>query len=462
MAIFLITLLGFILRLTFSNQSFWLDEGASLMFAKLPLSQLLESIKTDFHPPVFYILLHFWLPLAGRSEWLIRLPFIIFATLTIPALYFLSHQLFGPKSRVPIFSALFLALNSFHIYYSQELRMYSLVTLFIILSWYFLLKKIYLLSSLFNLLGLFTFYGATFNLLSQFIYLFFNKSKNWLKDMLLIMIPSVIVFVAWWPVFSVQLTNGQYLKYALPGWQTLSGSLTIKSLILIPLKFILGRIALEPQKLYFLVGGILVVLISTFMVRSIKNKKNFPVWIAMLTPLIVATIISLKTPVLGYWRFLYILPFFLTLLAAGLETLPKLLCRVAVIGICGVFVVSNLLFWTNPKFQREDWRGLTSFLSGKRSLVLLAFPYKFAPLNFYITDALYLPMQDPSYKQLPLLKALLEEKKSDRLVVFYLDYLADLTDPDRTGLKNLPYFSLMQTAVYNFNNLGQLYEFQQL
>ena len=72
MYITIITLTALFLRLILANQSFWLDEGASLMFGKLPLSQLMESIKTDFHPPIFYTLLHFWLPFAGRSEWLIR------------------------------------------------------------------------------------------------------------------------------------------------------------------------------------------------------------------------------------------------------------------------------------------------------------------------------------------------------------------------------------------------------
>jgi len=80
MLLAVITVLGFVLRLTLSNQSFWLDEGASIMFGKLPTAQLIESIKTDFHPPLYYSLLHFWLPFADKLEWLIRLPFIILAT----------------------------------------------------------------------------------------------------------------------------------------------------------------------------------------------------------------------------------------------------------------------------------------------------------------------------------------------------------------------------------------------
>lgn len=72
--IYLITFLGLILRLILSNQSFWLDEGASIMAARVPLAQFFTYIKADFQPPVYYLFLKLWLPLAGNSEWLIRLP----------------------------------------------------------------------------------------------------------------------------------------------------------------------------------------------------------------------------------------------------------------------------------------------------------------------------------------------------------------------------------------------------
>lgn len=461
MYLILVTLLGFVLRLILSNQSFWLDEGASLMFAKLPLAQLFENIKTDFHPPLFYAILHFWLPVGDKTEWLIRLTFILLATLTIPAIFLLCREIFGQNSRIPYVSALFLALNPLHIYYSQELRMYSLVTLLVVTSWYFLVKKKFWLSSLFNLLSLFTFYGCIFNFVSEFIYLVTTKSKNLYKTITLLFLPSLISFVMWWPVFSAQLGNGRYLETILPGWHTLSGSLTLKTLILIPIKFILGRISLDPQNVYYLAGGMLLLIFLIIISKVIISKKSTIFWIAFLTPLFLGIIISLKTPILGYWRFLYVLPFFLILLAAGIENLSKIIQYATVIWICGVFLFANVYFWTNPKFQREDWRGLVSFLSGKNSLVLLAFPYKFAPLDFYTSDAKYLPMELSDYSLNPDIKKELDTEGKNK-PIFYMDYLADLTDPGRAGLKSLENFKLKQVKVYNFNNLGQLFEFQHL
>ncbi len=303
-----VTILGLVFRLIYSNQSFWLDEGASLMFARLSIPQLFESIKTDFHPPLFYALLHFWLPLAGKSEWLIRLPFIVLSAATIPALYYLCRAVFGLKSKIPLLSAVFLALNPLHIYYSQELRMYSLATLLVILSWYFLVRKNYFLTGVFNLLGFFTFYGVIFNIVTQALFLFFDKSKRKYLNIISIALPVFLFFALWWPVFSAQLSNGHYLQNVLPGWQALSGTLTLKSLFLIPLKFIFGRISFQPQNLYLMVGGVMTVLFFLISSNSFRDKKARLFWFALLVPLTLAALVSLKTPLLGYWRFVFVLP----------------------------------------------------------------------------------------------------------------------------------------------------------
>ncbi len=457
-----VTLIGLIFRLIYSNQSFWLDEGASLMFAKLSIPQLFESIKTDFHPPIFYGLLHFCLPLAGKSEWLIRLPFILFSTATIPALYYLCRTVFGQKSKIPLLSAVFLALNPLHIYYSQELRMYSLATLLVILSWYFLVRKNYFLAGVFNLLGFFTFYGVIFNIVSQMLFLFFGKSKRKYLDITSTILPTVLFFILWWPIFSTQLGNGHYLQNILPGWQALSGALTLKSLFLIPLKFIFGRISFQPQNLYLMVGGVMTLLFFLISYNSFRDKKARLFWFALLTPLILATVVSLKTPLLGYWRFIFVLPFFMVILAAGIEDMPRIIFWGTAIWVCGVFLFSNLYFWHNPRFHREDWRGLAAFVGNKKASLFLAFPYRFAPLNFYLTDTPVIPMQTPKYELKRDFPTNINGQIKNMSVVFYLDYLADLTDPQRKGLKSLPALNLKQKAVYNFNNLGQLYEFQPL
>src|SRR5688572_28435014 len=123
--IYLILFLSLVFRLILVNQSFWLDEAASLVITRQPLAQLIASMAGDFHPPVFYVLLHYWLKLGFTHEWFLRLPVVFFGVLTIYFTYLLLKEL-KLKEKIALAASLLLAINPFHIYYSQELRMYSL------------------------------------------------------------------------------------------------------------------------------------------------------------------------------------------------------------------------------------------------------------------------------------------------------------------------------------------------
>ena len=456
--IVIVTIIGLVLRLILSNQSFWLDEGASIMAARVPLPQLFEYLKADFHPPLYYLFLKLWLPLTGNTEWLIRLPDILLGSASIYLVFLLGKTLFGKTSMLPLVMAILLALNPFHIYYTQELRMYNLATFSVLLSWLALLKNKFIFVSLANFLSIFTFYGAGFNFVSQGLYLVFNKKQN-LWKYLASFFPVILGFVFWWPVFSVQLQGGDFMRSSLPGWNLLSGSVTLKSLLLIPIKFIIGRVDLDPQSLYFAVGGLLLIIFSSLILLSLRDKKSKSLWFFFFTPIVLATLISFKTPILGYWRYLYVLPPFLMLLATGIWQLPSKIRTLAISFVCLVFISANIYFWLNPKFQREDWRGLTNFVNGKNALVILPFSGVFAPLNFYQTDAVYYPAQqnlgktedDLSEKLLPLFKKY--------QTIYVMEYLSDLSDPDRKILNTVRKLKQKEKAVYNFNNLGQVYEF---
>ena len=80
--IFIIAL-GLILRLVLIGQSFWLDEGASLVIANHSIKEIVQIVGGDFHPPLFYILLHYWLRLGITQDWFLRLPNVFFSLLSI-------------------------------------------------------------------------------------------------------------------------------------------------------------------------------------------------------------------------------------------------------------------------------------------------------------------------------------------------------------------------------------------
>jgi len=136
----IILLVGLLFRIyNLGEESIWFDEGGTILFAKLNIFQLLETVLSgDCSPPLYYVILHYWIGLFGESEFSLRFPSVIFGFFSIYVLYKVGTLLFNKD--VGLLSSLLLAVSSLHIYYSQEARSYSLMVLLTLLSFYFLIK----------------------------------------------------------------------------------------------------------------------------------------------------------------------------------------------------------------------------------------------------------------------------------------------------------------------------------
>jgi 4-amino-4-deoxy-L-arabinose transferase-like glycosyltransferase len=103
-------------------QSLWSDEGISLLRAAQPLPQLIREMPVE-HLPGYFLLLHFWLRLAGDSDFALRFlslwPSVLAIALTYRLGTDLDHRFAGAVA------AALLATNSFQIWYAQEARMYT-------------------------------------------------------------------------------------------------------------------------------------------------------------------------------------------------------------------------------------------------------------------------------------------------------------------------------------------------
>lgn len=108
-------------------ESLWLDEGYSALLARQSLQQILAGLSQDLHPPVYGILLHGWTRLFGESEAALRSLSALFGVLLIFVVYRFAKDLSG--SRTAFYAALITALSTFHVYYSQEARSYTLMAL---------------------------------------------------------------------------------------------------------------------------------------------------------------------------------------------------------------------------------------------------------------------------------------------------------------------------------------------
>ena len=115
------------LRTTELGAGFWIDEGLSVGIADRPLGDIPGVLRQDGSPPLYYLLLHLWIALAGRSEESVHGLSVLFATLCVPVSFWAGWTLFG--RRTAWIAALVAALNPFVTRYAQEGRMYALVIL---------------------------------------------------------------------------------------------------------------------------------------------------------------------------------------------------------------------------------------------------------------------------------------------------------------------------------------------
>jgi mannosyltransferase len=130
-------LLGAVLRFYgLGFQSLWDSELASWDFStRETLSQVIEGVRSDIYPPLYFLTLRFAQWIFGDSEWALRLPSALAGWLCIPAIYLLGKRLYS--EREGIIAALFLAVFWAPIYFSQEALPYSMLILLSILTTYF-------------------------------------------------------------------------------------------------------------------------------------------------------------------------------------------------------------------------------------------------------------------------------------------------------------------------------------
>jgi len=135
-------IVGFALRFyTFDKKSLWIDEIHTFNDSRDGIQKQLkyyEENSTYLHPPLFFVLTHSFYPFTKPERDLRIIP-LIFGILSIPMIYFLSRQFF-PNIAIPC--TLSLTFMTYHIYFSQDGRMYSPLMFFGMMGLYFFMKHL--------------------------------------------------------------------------------------------------------------------------------------------------------------------------------------------------------------------------------------------------------------------------------------------------------------------------------
>src|SRR5438309_8912337 len=104
-----------------------MNEAITTRTSAHPLGDIPGLLRHDGAPPLFYMLLHFWMQAFGTGESATHALSLVFGLLTIPVGMWAGWSLFG--RRAGVYAAFLFAFSTFLTAYAQESRMYELMAL---------------------------------------------------------------------------------------------------------------------------------------------------------------------------------------------------------------------------------------------------------------------------------------------------------------------------------------------
>ncbi len=384
-------------------ESFWFDEAYSVAFAARPLWDF-SPFRVEGPPftdrNLYHLLLHFWLWL-GREDLTIRLLSVLIGVSSIAGVYLLGRELFD--RRVGLWSAALLAVSPLHVWYSQEVRMYALVTTLSLFSSYFVLRGLrggkvrdwvaYILCAV---AGLYTHTFAAFIILFQGIHVVYllgtrqiSKRRFW-SWLGLEAIVGLLALPLLWGLASQQ-QQGWWawidIRYGSTGLRDLLDTLIAFSY---GTTFGGGRV--------WIWGGTLASAMAILMgMASLRISRegivlrlpfDEPVVFCLLYLLVPLGTVFAMSQVRNMYVLRYMLPFLpplVVLMGRGVSRIKPLAWRAILAGVI-LLVSARSLQTMYQKQQKEDWRGLSHYLEtsvGANDLIFVVDADAVIPLRRY-------------------------------------------------------------------------------
>ena len=132
----LLILTGLLLRVWIrAPGDFWEDETIAATHAVQPFFEvIIDTVRNDVHPPLYFLQLHFW-SLLGRSDFWLILNSVFWSFAALASFSWVVHKIFGPRTAL-LATAVFAVMPS-PVYMGDQLRMYAMLETFIIWAFYF-------------------------------------------------------------------------------------------------------------------------------------------------------------------------------------------------------------------------------------------------------------------------------------------------------------------------------------
>lgn len=345
-------------------QSVWLDEICSILEAdpNIKWSDLEATIMlSDPHPPLYFALMKILFQLFGYTTLVARVFSAIVGVGGVYALYLLGKEI--DNKNTGLLAAFLLAINSFHIYYSQEVRMYALLVLLTVLSYYrlvvYLKENTYKNATLYGLftgLMLLTQFFGLFVFVSQVIILLFVLIKKEKAYKLLffkqLLVSGLVIIISFLPALTIFIETTKK-KY------TAIKPTTIDTVFLIFKDFVQ-----QSYILLFLYSCLVVVCI--YYAFKEKMKQNYLILFSWIIISLALPILRsyLVTPMIVSRYFITILPAFIILVSIAVLKFKYAIIKILLL-LCLTIVTFYELFIFNDyynKITKTQFREITEFI----------------------------------------------------------------------------------------------------
>ena len=341
--ILLLVLLGIELRVAVSNVPLWYDEGHSVLVAikSFPFGINEFLFTKDFqHTPFYFYFIHFWLKIFGTNEILLRMSSAIFGIATIPLTYIVGKKLYDTK--VGIISALLVTVSPLLIYYSIEIRMYSAVIFFAVLSMNYLLdydeksdkKSLMKLLAVNTVIPYLLIGGIVFyigQIISFLIYLLVTQkeNKNKLKEYLTYQLYQFILLIPYFVIaiyYTVQRST--FMMFHIPPFEFMHflGNLQNYFATRVGMLFWVNYMPLYIDLIFFIAIIIPIIYFINALIKAFKEKnpKLYMVFLTVLISYFIILVSAMFQVVVIVPRYtIFIGPFLMILAAVGFSKLNK-------------------------------------------------------------------------------------------------------------------------------------------